>query len=219
MTTIRVWFTKTDEAAYISLLDLQRVMQRAFKRSGLPVWYTLGFNPHIYMTFTAPLSLGQESLVESLDCRTEDAAFDWENAANRLNACLPKGIAVFRVEPAGMDPNTIAWAVYEARYEAVPVSAAQAAYAQYAALEQAEVQKKGKRGVKTVDLKQLVEVLDCTPNTEGGCTVTLLCPAGSTLNVNPILLLQFLETQYGLPAVQGALLRTKLLTKTREAFC
>ena len=62
MTTIRVWFTKTGEASYISLLDLQRVMQRALKRSGLPVWYTLGFNPHIYMTFAAPLSLGQESL-------------------------------------------------------------------------------------------------------------------------------------------------------------
>ena len=42
MTTIRVWFTKTGEASYISLLDLQRVMQRALKRSGLPVWYTLG---------------------------------------------------------------------------------------------------------------------------------------------------------------------------------
>ena len=50
MTTIRLWFTKTGEASYISLLDLQRVMQRAFKRSGLPAWYTMGFNPHIYMT-------------------------------------------------------------------------------------------------------------------------------------------------------------------------
>ena len=59
MTTIRVWFTKTGEASYISLLDLQRVMQRAFKRSGLPVWYTLGFNPHIYITFASPLSLFQ----------------------------------------------------------------------------------------------------------------------------------------------------------------
>ena len=52
MNTVRIWFTKTGEASYISLLDLQRVMGRALKRSGLPVWYTLGFNPHIYMTFT-----------------------------------------------------------------------------------------------------------------------------------------------------------------------
>ena len=53
-----------NEASYISLLDMQRVMQRELKRSGLPVWHTLGFNPHIYMTFACPLSLGQESRCE-----------------------------------------------------------------------------------------------------------------------------------------------------------
>ena len=83
MHTIRIWFTKTGEAAYISLLDLQRVMGRALKRSGLPVWYTLGFNPHIYMTFACPLSLGQESLVESVDVKTEQEQPDfaaWQKA-------------------------------------------------------------------------------------------------------------------------------------------
>ena len=44
-----------NEASYISLLDMQRVMQRVLKRSALPVWHTLGFNPHIYMTFALSL--------------------------------------------------------------------------------------------------------------------------------------------------------------------
>ena len=48
MITVRISFEKKNEASYISLLDLQRVMQRVLKRSGLPVWHTLGFNPHIY---------------------------------------------------------------------------------------------------------------------------------------------------------------------------
>ena len=112
MTTVRVWFTKTGEAAYISLLDLQRVMQRALKRSGLPVWYTQGFNPHIYMTFAAPLALGQESLVESLDCRMEPLPGDWEQARAALQACLPEGVRAVKLEPAGMDPSKIASAVY-----------------------------------------------------------------------------------------------------------
>ena len=47
MITVRISFEKKNEASYISLLDLQRVMQRVLKRSGLPVWHTLGFNPHI----------------------------------------------------------------------------------------------------------------------------------------------------------------------------
>ena len=47
MITVRISFEKKNEASYISLLDMQRVMQRVLKRSGLPVWHTLGFNPHI----------------------------------------------------------------------------------------------------------------------------------------------------------------------------
>ena len=45
MITVRISFEKKNEASYISLLDLQRVMQRVLKRSGLPVWHTLGFKP------------------------------------------------------------------------------------------------------------------------------------------------------------------------------
>ena len=70
MITVRARFSKTGEASYISLLDLQRVFQRALKRSGIPVWYTQGFNPHIYMTFSAPLPLGQESVAECVDFKT-----------------------------------------------------------------------------------------------------------------------------------------------------
>ena len=58
MHTIRVWFAKRDEACYISHLDLQRVVQRALKLARVPVWYTQGFNPHIYLTFAMPLPLG-----------------------------------------------------------------------------------------------------------------------------------------------------------------
>lgn len=50
MITVRIRFEKTGEAAYISLLDLQRVFHRILKRSGLPVYYTQGFNPHIYLS-------------------------------------------------------------------------------------------------------------------------------------------------------------------------
>ena len=103
MTTVRVWFTKTGEAAYISLLDLQRVMQRALKRARLPVWYTQGFNPHIYMTFAAPLALGQESLVESLDCKMEPLPENWQQACAALQACLPAGICAVKIEPAARD--------------------------------------------------------------------------------------------------------------------
>ena len=38
MKTIRVFFTKTGRAKYISHLDVNRCIDRAIKRSGIPVW-------------------------------------------------------------------------------------------------------------------------------------------------------------------------------------
>ncbi len=63
----RVFFSKTDRAKYISHLDLNRVMQGAIKRAKLPVWYTEGYNPHMYVQFMLPLSLGQEGVREAMD--------------------------------------------------------------------------------------------------------------------------------------------------------
>ena len=102
MITVRISFEKKNEASYISLLDLQRVMQRVLKRSGLPVWHTLGFNPHIYMTFACPLSLGQESECECVDVKTEAEAPDFAQWRTALNAIMPAGIHVTRVAPVEM---------------------------------------------------------------------------------------------------------------------
>lgn len=118
MTTVRIWFTKTGEASYISLLDLQRVMQRSLKRSGLPVWYTLGFNPHIYMTFACPLPLGQESLVESVDVKTEEEQPDLEAWKKALEPVMPLGVTVTAVTLPKCKAEQIASAVYAVRLPA-----------------------------------------------------------------------------------------------------
>ncbi len=218
MRIIRVWFTKTGEAAYISLLDLQRVMQRALKRSGLPVWYTLGFNPHIYMTFAAPLSLGQESVCETVDFKTEAENYDWNAAADVLSACLPQGIDVVRIAPALQDANEIAWAEYTVRYAAKNAPAARTAWEAYNAAPSAEVEKEGKHGKKkTIDLKQHLPAVRLWTQ-DGGLNVQLRLPAGNTLNINPMLALGWAEAVQGLPAVAGSILRTGLYTQNNEKF-
>lgn len=217
MTTVRVWFSKKGEAAYISLLDLQRVFQRAFKRSHLPVWYTQGFNPHIYMTFAAPLSLGQESVAECVDFKTEDDAFDWKPAAALLSECLPKGIDVLRIGPAENDTSQIALARYEIRYEPEWAAAAARAYSAFVALESAPVEKKGKRSVKTIDLKQYTNV-ESARETPKGFVLSVFLPAGGELTVNPTLLTGFLATLAPLDGALPVILRTSLYTKNKEVF-
>ena len=60
-------FRKGDIVRHLGLLDLQRTMQRALRRSGLPVAYSKGFNPHMVMAFASALSSGIPGDAELLD--------------------------------------------------------------------------------------------------------------------------------------------------------
>ena len=69
MKNVRIWFEKKDTARYISHLDLNRCMARAFHKTRLPLWYTQGFNPHVFVSFAMPLSLGMNGVRECMDVR------------------------------------------------------------------------------------------------------------------------------------------------------
>lgn len=213
MTTVRIWFTKTGEASYISLLDLQRVMQRSLKRSGLPVWYTLGFNPHIYMTFACPLPLGQESLVESVDVKTEEEQPDLAAWKAALEPVMPLGVAVTTVTLPKYKAEQIAGAVYTVRLPA----AFRDALDRYNALDTAPVMKKSKRGQKEIDLKEHCPRLDYVQEGDE-VRFEMLLPAGEGLNLNPSLWLSFLQQHCGVDATRAQVLRTRLLTKNSEDF-
>ena len=115
MKTVRVWFEKKDTARYISHLDLNRCMSRAFHKTKLPLWYTQGFHPHVFLTITMPLSLGMIGLRESMDIRlTEEMA--GEEIIRRLNTALPLDIHVFDVTEPVMKAKDVAWASYEIVY-------------------------------------------------------------------------------------------------------
>ena len=117
MKNVRVWFQKTGAVKYISHLDLTRCMARALKLSKLPVWYTEGFNPRIYMTFAMPLSLGVSGEKECMDIRFVEE-ISLTAAASRLNACLPKDLSVLRISEPEMPFEAIAFAEYEFILEA-----------------------------------------------------------------------------------------------------
>ena len=156
MLTIRISFEKRAEAAYISLLDLQRVFQRILKRSGLPVYYTQGFNPHIYLSFASPLSLGQESLCESCEVKTAEENPDLSAWKETLQPFMPRGIVIHSVAPAKEKSSEIGFADYTIT---LPASAEEALVA-YNAAESAVISKKTKRGSKDVDLKTYIPRLD-----------------------------------------------------------
>ena len=215
MITVRIRFEKTGEAAYISLLDLQRVFHRILKRSGLPVYYTQGFNPHIYLSFACPLSLGQESLCECCEVKTEAEDPQLDTWCDVLQPYMPRGIKVLSAQQA---QNKVAEIDHASYLVTLPASAA-AALDSYNAAENAMVVKKTKRGQKTLDLKQYLSHIDCE---EAGdnieFSVKLPCGSGEALNLNPSLLMDFLQQHGGAPIWQCRVLRTHLYNKSGVDF-
>ena len=72
MKIMRVKFKKEGDMIYISHLDLQRTLQRAFRRAEIQLCYSQGFNPHPKMSYGNALALGTESQGEYVDIEVED---------------------------------------------------------------------------------------------------------------------------------------------------
>ncbi len=91
-------------------------MSRAFHKAKLPLWYTEGFNPHVFLTFAAPLSLGFEGRRESMDIRLIEE-MPYAALIEKLNAGLPHDIRVWAVTDPEMKGNEVANAEYVLRLE------------------------------------------------------------------------------------------------------
>jgi len=74
----------------------------AFRRSGLKVNYSEGFNPHALFFFCQPLPLGVASRAEYFCVSTSETA---EDVKNKLNENLPKGIKILKTKTVDGDPN------------------------------------------------------------------------------------------------------------------
>ena len=97
----RLLFEKTGNAVWISHLDLMRLFQRAFKRAGLPLTHTQGYNPRPSVSIALPLSVGVESKCELLDFELDGCNAACEDICKRLNEALVTGIRVLSCSENG----------------------------------------------------------------------------------------------------------------------
>ena len=188
---VRATFEKAGRAKYISHLDLNRCMLRTFRRSRLPIWYTEGFNPHPYYSFALALSLGFESSCEILDFnRNEEVPFD--EVRDRLNAVMPEGMRIVKVAEQKQKITCIAKAEYG--FSLVSDDSQGLFNAVSQLLEQPEIciEKKTKKGIKTVDIKPDMEILSCE-KTDNSVDMRMYLPAGTQTNYNPTLFIEALR--------------------------
>ena len=161
---LRALFEKTGNAAYISHLDLMRLFQRAFKRAGLPLTHTQGYNPRPSVSIALPMSLGAESLCELLDFDLEETYQDLENMRQRLNEALVEGVQVRQIYEGGSKLKNLALLEAELtlEYDAGVPEGAKAELEALFARNDLTVEKKSKRGIQQQEISSMVRRVEIT---------------------------------------------------------
>ena len=86
-------YHKAEAARFISHLDILRALQRAFRRAGLPLRYSDGFNPHPELSFASALATGMTSDAEWFEVElTQDMTP--EAFVSAVNPVMPRGLSV-----------------------------------------------------------------------------------------------------------------------------
>lgn len=205
---MQVVFRKGERLRHIGHLDLMRAMQRALRRSGLPVKYSQGFNPHILLSFAAPLAVGIAGEREVMEVPL-DTPVSTEDFLNKLNAVLPPELACVAARQVDdLHPAPMA-ALFAAAYLIVPAENAeafQAAAAEFLARDRYMATHRTKSGEKQIDLRPLVFNLVAKP--EGLHAVLSLNQSGTC---KPDLLIAALSDVKQIPVPACRVTRTRLL--------
>ena len=219
MRCVRVWFKKMGMSRYVSHLDLMRAMTRSVRRAEVPLWYTEGYNPHPYLTFALPLSLGMESLYESMDMRIEGESTN-EEIFELLKGSMPPGIEIVSVDDHVDDPKTIAFGEFDLLFDCDDAKALSSLIEQMLSKEELIVQKLGKQGRKKVlkDINLLEFLKEYKLSSSGNrVKLTVVFPAGSTTNINPTLLSDEIVKQSG-EDIASFVVRKRLMKADMENF-
>ncbi|MDX2228618.1 MAG: TIGR03960 family B12-binding radical SAM protein [Leptolyngbyaceae cyanobacterium bins.349] len=94
---LRVWLGKQGEMAYLSHLDLMRLLDRAVRRAAIPITFSGGFHPGPRIIPANALPLGATSSGEIVDFELT-RFISLADFQSRLMAQLPASIPVYRVE-------------------------------------------------------------------------------------------------------------------------
>ena len=216
---VRMSFQKTGMAKFISHLDTVRCITRAMKRACVPIWFTEGFNPHAFLTFAMPLSLGFESLCETVDFRLMEET-DLNELAERINNALPVDITVKEIYVYETSPNDIRWAEYKIIFN----------NPDKLLLEQAEkilssdeimVLKKSKKGrnkvEKEVNIKEHIKSFELSED-NGKLILNTVLSSGTSVNINPMLLIGALVKDTATDEQDVDIIKVQSYTENMEIF-
>lgn len=193
-------FTKEANIKFISHLDLMRTIQKIIRRSGLPVEYSKGFNPHMSLSLAQPLSVGVYSSGEYMDVVLSEER-DPEEIINKLNECTASGIKFINAKGIEIIPNVkrlpqamalIDAARYTIKIEYNDISKFEEELKAFLDKEEWVMLKKSKKGEKEVDIKPLVHELKYW-TVDNEAVFNILISSGSREHLSPDLFVKAIK--------------------------
>ena len=220
MREVRLRFSKLGNLKYISHLDINRAMGRALKRAEIPLWYTEGFNPHPYMSFSLPLSLGVESLCESVDIRLiGDISND--EIKKRMNSVLPDNLKIIDVYDTFRDNSEIMYSDYVYKFQFLDNELALSKIKSVLDSPEIMALKKGKQGSKRVfketDIKAFIDKYNISIR-DDLIVLNIRLLAGTEKNLNPSLLFDTIIRLIDMDFEWKSIARINLLDKDYKEF-
>jgi len=202
MLKTRIQFAKGGALRYIGHLDFLRVFGQTVRRTGLPVAFSQGFNPHILLTFALPLPLGMASTYDYADL-TFTEGVDVNRVAAALQAQTPAGLEIHRVwETQGRNGASLC--------AAADYTLAGTPTVDILAATEWIISKKTKSGLMNTDIRP--DIFNVV--TEGETTVMRLA-AGSGRFLHPLVAAEIL---LGRTVTAGEIQRTELYGQTDTTF-
>ena len=113
---LRIGFAKSGSLALISHLDTLRLLERALRRSALPVSFTGGFHPLPRLQLALPLPLGVEGLGEWLDLEFVELV-DPAAVRARLQVELPQEFQLLSAESVEVFGPSLSQQLMAARWQ------------------------------------------------------------------------------------------------------
>lgn len=220
MQEVRLRFAKTGRLKYISHLDINRAMARALKRAEIPLWYTEGFNPHPYMNFSLPLSLGVESLCESVDIRLIDN-ISCSEIKSRMNKVLPDDLKIVDVYDNFRNSADIVYSDYVYKFQFDDNETAFEKIQSVLSADEILALKKGKQGRKRVfketDIKAFINKYNISIR-DDLIILNVRLLAGQDKNLNPSLLFDTIIRLIDMDFIWKSISRISLLDKDFKEF-
>lgn len=213
MKNVRIFYRKKGRMKFVSHLDMNRFMSRIINKAKVPVWFTEGFNRHVYLNFAVPLSLGYEGLYEVMDVKTEDENCDLNGFLTALQKVSVPDIEFFAVSEAVLKMKEIGFAEFEILFDGVSPEFAEKInlFFESKSIICQKTTKKG--GTKDIDIAPLIRKFSLEGN-----KLTLVLTAGNENNLNPSLVMSALFTQCETEPIYYSVTRTMLYDKELKPF-